>query len=468
MEDGKVRVRFAPSPTGMLHLGGARTALFNYLFARYQGGDLVLRVDDTDRERSTRGFEAAQLEDLEWLGLGFDEGPYRQSERGDVYDAAVEKLAEAGLVYRAEDEAGRRALYFRPREREGSYRDALRGEIPFSRVEDFVLVKSDGTPAYNFAAVADDAEMGITHVLRGEEHLSNTARQVLLYRALGEGEPEFLHLGLILAPDGAKLSKRHGARSVAEHRREGYLPGAIIEHLATLGWSHPAGREEFDGLEELAQEWDPSRLGASPAIFDPDRLLQRNARRIRALPAGDLLRRLEPFLDEPPPEGRELLAVEAIKEEMRVLSDAPRLVREITDPVDPRTFARELTEASVGVYARAEEVLEGRRIEGWRMPAESSGSCAPGRRGGDEDPRPLASPAARADGVPQRAADALPLRRARGRESRERIKRAREARLGHERADTGHPERAAGRGGGERQRGPLRLRADRVQPHPHR
>lgn len=362
MEDGKVRVRFAPSPTGMLHLGGARTALFNYLFARYHGGALILRIEDTDRERSTREFEEAQIEDLEWLGLRWDEGPYRQSERGEGYDEAAARLEEAGLAYRAEDEAGRRALYFRPSDRGGSFRDALRGDVGFSKVEDFVLVKSDGTPAYNFAAAVDDAAMGITHVLRGEEHLSNTARQALIYRALGEREPEFLHLGLILAPDGTKLSKRHGARSVAEHRRDGYLPEAIIGYLALLGWSHPQGKEEFDGLEELAREWDPARLGASPATFDPDRLLQLNARRIRMLPAAELLRRMGPFLDEPLPEGRELLLTEAVREEMGVFSDAPRLVREIIGPVDPGTFAPGLPEMSLEVYARAEEELKGRRL----------------------------------------------------------------------------------------------------------
>ena len=164
----EVRARFAPSPTGMLHLGGARTALFNYLFARHHDGELVLRVEDTDRARSTRGFEEAQLEDLDWLGLAFDEGPYRQSERGELYGKWTERLAEAGLTHESADEEGRRALYFRPPERGGTFRDGLRGEVPFSRVEDFVIRKSDGTPSYNFAAVVDDANMGITHVIRGE------------------------------------------------------------------------------------------------------------------------------------------------------------------------------------------------------------------------------------------------------------------------------------------------------------
>ena len=362
MEDSTVRVRFAPSPTGMLHLGGARTALFNYLFARYHDGKLILRIEDTDRARSTREFERSQLEDLSWLGLRFDEGPYRQSERASLYEEAARRLSGAGLTYEAEDETGRRALYFRPPARSGIFRDVLRGEIGFSKIEDFVICKSDGTPAYNFAAVVDDVAMGISHVIRGEEHLSNTTRQVLLYRALGEEEPEFVHLGLILGPDGKKLSKRHGAESVAEYRKEGYLPEALVSYLALLGWSHPQGKEEFASLDELVREWDPSRLGASPATFDADRLLFVNARCIRALPAEELLLRLEPFLEEPLPKGRELLTVEAIQEEMRLLSDAPRLVREITGPVDPSTFIHELPESSKEVYAHVGQVLEGREL----------------------------------------------------------------------------------------------------------
>src|ERR687894_2018562 len=342
----------------MLHLGGARTALFNYLFARYHDGKIVLRVEDTDRVRSTREFERSQLEDLAWFGLTFDEGPHRQSERGEFYEEAARRLSEAGLVYEAEDEAGRTALYFRPPTRSGTFRDALRGEIHFSNVEDFVVRKSDGTPSYNFAAVVDDAAMSITHVIRGEEHLPNTARQTLLYRALGEREPEFVHLGLILGPDGKKLSKRHGAASMAEYRSDGYLPEALVSYLALLGWSHPEGREEFASLDELAREWNPSRLGASPATFDPDRLLFVNARRIRTLSAEKLYERLTPFLDEPLPEGRELLAAEAVRDEMRLLSDAPRLVREITGPVAPAVFVEELPESSETVYSHADEVLQ--------------------------------------------------------------------------------------------------------------
>ena len=358
-----IRVRFAPSPTGMLHLGGARTALFNYLFARHHRGELILRIEDTDRTRSSEDFERSLMEDLDWLGLSFDAGPYRQSERAPLYEEAARELSEKDLTYEASDEAGRRALFFRPPRRSGSFRDALRGEVPFSKVGDFVLVKSDGTPSYNFAAVVDDLDMGITYVIRGEEHLSNTARQALLYRALGAQEPEFIHLGLILGPDGKKLSKRHGAASVADYRREGYLPEALLGYLALLGWTHPQGKEEFTGLDELAREWDPSRLGASPAIFDLDRLLAFNARLIRRLPAEELRGHLEPFLTEPLPRGRELLAVAAIQEDMRLLSDAPRLLREILGPVDPASLAEELPESSEEVFAHVAESLRGRTMD---------------------------------------------------------------------------------------------------------
>ena len=347
----------------MLHLGGARTALFNYLFARYYIGKLVLRIEDTDRARSLEEFERSLLEDLAWLGLRFDEGPYRQSERASFYDEAALSLSEGGQAYEAKDELGRSAIYFRPPVRSGNFRDTLRGEIHFANVEDFVIRKSDGTPAYNFAVVVDDAAMGITHVIRGEEHLPNTARQALLYRALGEKEPEFVHLGLILGHDGKKLSKRHGGQSVTQYQSEGYVPEALVSYLALLGWSHPKGKEEFTSLDELAREWDPSRLGASPSTFDAERLLFVNARLIRALPTRELYYRLEPFLEEPLPKGRELLAVEAIREEMRLLSDAPRLVRGITAPVDPSAFVHELPESSVEVYAHVERVLEGQSLE---------------------------------------------------------------------------------------------------------
>jgi glutamyl-tRNA synthetase len=357
-----VRVRFAPSPTGLLHLGAARTALFNYLIAKHYDGDLILRIEDTDRERSRPEFERAQLEDLEWLGLSYDDGPYRQSGRGEIYEEAIQHLKDADLTYERTDESGRRALYFRLPDRSGSFTDVLRGEVTFGGVEDFVIRKSDGTPSYNFAVVVDDLEMGITHVIRGEEHLSNTARQSLLYRALGATEPRFMHLGVILGPDGKKLSKRHGAASIAGYRSEGYLPEALVNYLALLGWNHPEGKEEFADLDEISRDWDPSRLGASPATFDPDRLLFFNAGHIRRLPAEELRMRLEPFLEDPLPLGREPAALEAIREDMRTLSEAPPLLRGITGPVDPAVFVEELQDSSDEVFAHAAAQLEDREF----------------------------------------------------------------------------------------------------------
>jgi glutamyl/glutaminyl-tRNA synthetase len=205
--------------------------------------------------------------------------------------------------------------------------------------------------------------MGITHVIRGEEHLPNTGRQALLYRALGLTEPKFIHLGVILGPDGKKLSKRHGAASVADYRREGYLPEALLNYLALLGWTHPAGREAFDDLADLVREWNPSRLGASPSTFDADRLLFFNARRIRRLTDEELLRRAAPLLDGPLPEGRQAPALEVIREEARVLSDAPRLLREVTGPVDPGTFSEELPMSSAEVFDHISASLDGEGLQ---------------------------------------------------------------------------------------------------------
>jgi glutamyl-tRNA synthetase len=425
-----VRARFAPSPTGLLHPGGARTALFNYLFARHDGGTLILRIEDTDQARSRKEFEHDLLENLGWLGLSFDEGPYRQSERGELYEQAAARLSEGGLTYEAEDEEGRRALYFRPPERAGSFRDGLRGEVRFSKVKDFVIIKSDGTPSYNFAAVVDDLDMGITHVVRGEEHIPNTARQALLYRALDAGEPEFLHLGLILGPDGKKLSKRHGGTSIADYRRQGYLPEALVNYLALLGWTHPEGKEEFSGVEELAREWDPSRLGASPAIFDPDRLLSLNARHIRRLPAEELCRRLEPFLDEPLPEGCELQVVEAIREDMRLLSNAPRLVRDLLGPVDPGAFAGELPESSDEVFTRAAGVLDTRRLDSLEDAHDLVGELRAWASERGMRTRDLLHPLRLALTGRNRGPEMARLFMVLGaQESRERIERAREARL---------------------------------------
>jgi glutamyl-tRNA synthetase len=298
-----MRLRFAPSPTGLLHVGNARTALFNWLLARGGGGTFILRIEDTDVERSTPESEAGILEDLRWMGLTWDEGPdvggprgpYRQSERLDLYASYARRLIEQGAAYycfcpaeqieadrRAAMEAGRPPKYsgrcrdlsrgesgarvssgeaavirFRvPEGRDVVFQDVVRGEVRFSTevIGDPVLVRSDGNPAYNFTVVIDDVLMDITHVIRGEDHISNTPRQVLLYEALGFRPPVFAHLALVLGPDHAPLSKRHGATSVAEFRARGYLPEALVNYLALLGWS-PGGGDELLDIHELARRF---------------------------------------------------------------------------------------------------------------------------------------------------------------------------------------------------------------------
>jgi glutamyl-tRNA synthetase len=315
-----MRVRFAPSPTGQLHVGNARTALFNWLLARGAGAPFVLRIEDTDVERSTPESEAGILADLRWLGLDWDEGPdvggacgpYRQSERLHLYESYASELSNAGHAYhcfcspeqleserRAAVAAGgparysgrcrlvtreqadariaageRPALRFRvPDNRELVFADVVRGELRFHTdvIGDPVIIRADGMPAYNFAVVVDDALMGITHVVRGEDHISNTPRQILIYEALGFASPVFAHLALVLGPDHAPLSKRHGATSVAEFRSKGYLPEALVNYLALIGWS-PGGGDELLPLPELARRFSLDAVGSSAGVFDEEKL----------------------------------------------------------------------------------------------------------------------------------------------------------------------------------------------------
>jgi glutamyl-tRNA synthetase/nondiscriminating glutamyl-tRNA synthetase len=324
-----MRVRFAPSPTGLLHVGNARTALFNWLLARGCGGTFVLRIEDTDVERSSRESERGILEDLRWLGLDWDEGPdvggahgpYRQSERLDLYRSYASELVEQGHAYlcfcsaeqleadrRAALEAGRAPQYsgrcreiaraeaaerlasgqpavvrFRvPRGRTVAFQDLVRGMVQFETevIGDPVLLRSDGHPAYNFAVVVDDALMAITHVVRGEDHISNTPRQVLLYEALKFEPPVFAHLALVLGPDHTPLSKRHGATSVAEFRSRGYLPEALVNYLALLGWS-PGGGDEVLPAAELARRFALEDVGHSAAVFDVEKLAWVNRHYLR-------------------------------------------------------------------------------------------------------------------------------------------------------------------------------------------
>ena len=319
-----MRVRFAPSPSGQLHVGNARTALFNWLLARGSNGTFILRVEDTDVERSTRESEATIVRDLRWLGLDWDEGPdvggshgpYRQSERLHLYESYASELLSAGHAYScfcstaqldadrqaavaegrparyagtcrrlSREQADRRiaagerpAIRFRvPEDRDVVFEDVVRGEVRFQTdaIGDPVIVRGDGRPAYNFAVVVDDALMAVTHVVRGEDHISNTPRQILLYEALGFTAPAFAHLALVMGPDHSPLSKRHGATSVAEFRAKGYLPEALVNYLALIGWS-PGGGDELLPIDELARRFSLDAVGLSAGVFDPEKLAWAN------------------------------------------------------------------------------------------------------------------------------------------------------------------------------------------------
>jgi nondiscriminating glutamyl-tRNA synthetase len=410
--DTSPRFRFAPSPTGTLHVGGARTAILNWLLARRSGGAFVLRVEDTDVERNVAGAEEKLLEDLRWLGLDWDEGPgaggafgpYRQSERGESYRAAATRLlerdrayfcscppsAEAGAEHRPRCPCARRpsdgawregeSLRFRAdNEKPLVVRDAIRGEVTFpgASAEDFVLLRSNGRATYNFAAALDDAAMRITHVVRGADHLNNTPKQVAVYAALELPIPLFAHIPLILGPDRQKLSKRHGATSVAEHRRLGYLPEALVNYLSLLSWSSASG-EEFLTLERLIAEVDLGRVGASDAVYDPEKLRWLSHRHLQTLSERELLERVGPFLgDEARAMEREQLswALEVVRERISVLSEVDAELAPFRGPRTPEQLeAREAlrTEpATVSLLAAAAARVE--ELAAWR--AEEIGAA---------------------------------------------------------------------------------------------
>jgi len=323
-----VRVRFAPSPTGFLHVGGARTALFNWLFARHHGGIFILRIEDTDVDRSKQDLETAILDSLTWLGLKWDEGPFRQSERRDRYRELASQLKGLGHAYpcfctpeelqarRAVAEAERRAwkyddlcrnleadevmsrrsegrpsaLRFRvPETGQTVFDDAVFGHIQVENrdIEDFVLLRSDGHPTYHLGVVTDDFDMRITHVIRGADHLSNTPKQILMYRALNAPQPLFAHLPLILGPDKQRLSKRHGATAVGAYREQGILPEALVNFLALLGWTPPGGKEIVP-IDEMVQTFELSAVSKSNAVFDPEKLAWMNSEYLRRLPPDRL------------------------------------------------------------------------------------------------------------------------------------------------------------------------------------
>lgn len=348
MNSGKhaIRVRFAPSPTGHLHVGGARTALFNYLYARTTGGVFILRIEDTDAERSTEESYRGILEGMRWLGLDWDEGPdvggkygpYLQSARDVLYHSEVKKLVDQGRAYYCfctpeeleamKFEARQRGLppkysgkcrslsrkevkkkldndlphvirFKLPQEGEVRFRDKIRGEVTFSNrdLDDFVLVKSDGRPTYNFAVVVDDAHMEISHVIRGDDHISNTPRQVHLYRALGYKVPKFAHLPMILGADGSRLSKRHGATSIHYYRKKRYLPDAMVNYLALLGWSYD-GKTELFSRKALVKKFSLNRVSRNPAIFDMEKMEWVNAEHFKRLPLREKALYVYEVLDE--------------------------------------------------------------------------------------------------------------------------------------------------------------------------
>jgi glutamyl-tRNA synthetase len=292
-ETKKVRVRFAPSPTGYLHIGSARTALFNWLFAKAQNGDFILRIEDTDKKRSKKKYLKEIMESLKWLGMDWDGRPFYQSGRGRLYRKHAGSLIDSNMAY--EVKGG--AVAFRLPKDKVVIDDIVHGLIEFDTTlnDDIVILKSDGTPTYNFACVVDDIEMGITHVIRGDDHISNTPKQIALYRAFGKEAPVMAHIPLILGEDRSRLSKRHGATSIAEYRQEGYLPDAMVNFLALMGWS-PGGNREVLTREEIIKLFTLDRIGRTSSIFDLNKLNWINGQHMKSMDANTLTDLLRPEL----------------------------------------------------------------------------------------------------------------------------------------------------------------------------
>jgi glutamyl-tRNA synthetase len=325
-----VRSRFAPSPTGYLHIGNVRAALFALLYAKQQGGTFLLRIDDTDRQRSTQEYLEDTLSALQWLDLNWDEGPYFQSQRSALYQEAAERLLREGKAYRCyctpeEVEAKRQlalaenrkpaydgtcreyqplpgdtrpfALRFKgPKEGETVVEDIIKGQVVFQNheLDDLIIVRSDGTPVYNFCSVVDDADLRITHIVRGDDHLANTPRQILLFQALGSELPRFAHLPLILGNDRSPLSKRHGATAVRSYREQGYLPDALMNFLARLGWA--SGDQEIFTRAELIEKFRLEDVGQSPGIFNAEKLQWLNSHYLKERPPAQLAQEVKPFI----------------------------------------------------------------------------------------------------------------------------------------------------------------------------
>jgi glutamyl-tRNA synthetase len=382
-EDSPIRLRFAPSPTGALHIGGARTALYNWLAARHAGGALVLRVEDTDRERSTEENVAQILDALEWLELEWDEGPVSQAARAELHEEALARLLESGAAYRdhatakeveawkaehgadrgyrgepCEDEGAAVRLRV-PDEGETVVDDLIRGPVRFPNrsYDDFVIARGDGSVLYNFAVAVDDAEMGITDVVRGDDHLSNTPKQLLVLEALGFAPPRYAHLPLLHGPDGRKLSKRHGAASVQELREAGYLPAAVRNYLALLGWG--AGDDAtVIPTGELIERFRVADVGRAAAIFDERKLRWLNGRYMRELPLEEYVRIVARHLGREPDE-RLRAACEIAQEKAQTLIEVWPLIRFLFEnpETDEKAWRKTMTDEAPAALAAAREAL---------------------------------------------------------------------------------------------------------------
>ncbi len=374
VQDAPIRVRFAPSPTGHLHIGGARTALFNWLFARRCGGAFVLRIEDTDLQRSTQESVDAIIDNIRWLGLDWDEGPILQSDRFHLYAPYAERLVEEGKAYASDEKKGAKpAIILKNPGSAIVVNDLVHGQVAFSPdvVGDLVLMKSDGTPTYNFACTIDDAEMRITHIIRGDDHLSNTPKQLVLYEALGLSAPLFAHVPLIMGPDGARLSKRHGATSVGQFREEGILPEALVNFLALLGWS-PGDDREIMTLAELIAAFSLERVNKKSAVFDTKKLEWLNMQYFKKKPPAEIARMALPHLGGfgVAPGSVPLPRMEAV---IRLLGERFRTLRDLADKahyfftdapmVDPKAFRKHIRKEGAAailgdVIARLEPLRE--------------------------------------------------------------------------------------------------------------
>jgi len=366
-----IRVRFAPSPTGYLHVGGARTALFNWLYARHAGGQFLLRIEDTDKARSTDEHTQVILDGLTWLGLDWDEEPVFQGARVKRHQEMADKLLAAGTAYMEEG-----AIRFRLPPGEVAWEDAVHGRISFQAedIKDFVILRSDRTPIYNFAVVVDDVDMRITHVLRGDDHISNTPKQIALYRALGAALPVFGHVPMIHGPDGKKLSKRHGATAVGDYQHLGILPAAMRNFLALLGWS-PGGDREIMTLDEMIALFSFEGIQKKPAIFDMTKLEWMNGQYLSASSAEELDPLVAPQLEALGLNGNReavLKAIAAVKTRSRTTLDVARQVAVRLDAkhvVLDEKAKKEIAKDPAGYKAALEASVAALRDTDWTLEA---------------------------------------------------------------------------------------------------